>query len=138
MKILEKVSSKVHLGVLVVFGSLVLLLGLSGMILNHANTSEEEKEFVIQILSERDSFSEEISYTSDLEYLGDFLREQDWVEWEDLEYGTYLKSFKGCTEDMGNQYWWCVLVDGESATSGVDQIPLEDNKVYTFELKHGW
>ena len=41
-------------------------------------------------------------------------------------------------EDMDNQYWWCVIVNGESSTVGADEVPLQDGDVYTFTLKQGW
>lgn len=39
---------------------------------------------------------------------------------------------------MENQYWWCISVNGESSTTGADEIPLMDGDIYNFTLKQGW
>ena len=41
-------------------------------------------------------------------------------------------------EDLANQYWWSVLVNGESAVTGAEQIVLEDGVTYSFVLMQGW
>ena len=37
-------------------------------------------------------------------------------------------------EDMDNQYWWCVTVNGESIMLGADEIPLTEGDTYTFDF----
>ena len=46
--------------------------------------------------------------------------------------------FRQMEEDLTNQYWWSVLVNGESAVTGAEQIVLEDGVTYSFVLMQGW
>ena len=66
------------------------------------------------------------------------MRTLDYAIWEDSTYGIYIKGFYNILEDMDNQYWWCVMVDGESAVTGADEIILEEGKEYSFVLMQGW
>lgn len=116
----------------------VILLGLLTIFAcNQPKWMTGEKEFTVEVISERDNFSQTDNYASSDETLGDFLREQEWVEYQDSSYGMYITSVY-YPEDMENQYWWCIIVDGEAATTGADEIPLEDGSVYILELKQGW
>ncbi|MDY2699769.1 MAG: DUF4430 domain-containing protein [Suilimivivens sp.] len=121
-----------------VFVAILIVIGVIAGVLNHRTVTEGMKSFQVEIISERDYYSETTDCKSDAEYLGEFLRTFEGCEWQDSDYGIYITGFNGMQEDMDNQYWWCVIVNGESSTVGADEVPLQDGDVYTFTLKQGW
>lgn len=96
------------------------------------------KQFTISIESERDGFKEVIDCKSDLGFLGEYLRNQDYVDYQDSDWGIYITGLKGMSEDMENQYWWCLYVNGESSMVGADEVALTDGDAYSFVLTQGW
>lgn len=121
-----------------VFAAILIVIGVIAGVLNHRTVTEGMKSFQVEIISERDHYSETTDCKSDAEYLGEFLRTFEGCEWQDSDYGIYITGFNGMQEDVDNQYWWCVIVNGESSTVGADEVPLQDGDVYTFTLKQGW
>lgn len=121
-----------------VFAAILVVIGVIAGVLNYRATQEGMKEFQVEVVSERDSYSEIVDCKSDAEFLGEFLRTFESCEWEESDYGIYIKGFDGMLEDIDNQYWWCVSVNGESAMTGADEIPLADGDVYNFTLMQGW
>ena len=121
-----------------VFAAIVVIAAVLAGALNYRATQAGRKEFRIEIVSDRDGFSETRDCKSDAEYLGEFLRTFEGCEWQESEYGIYITGFNGMQEDMDNQYWWCVSVNGEASMTGADEIPLQDGDVYNFTLKQGW
>lgn len=121
-----------------VFAAILIVVGVVAGVLNYRSTQEGVKKFQVEVVSERDSYSETADCESDMEFLGEFLRTYESCEWEESTYGIYIKGFDGMMEDIDNQYWWCVSVNGESAMTGADEIPLADGDVYQFTLKQGW
>lgn len=132
-------SSKRRKVVLGVFLAVVLVLGCAGAVANRMQVQEGAKDVTLEMKSERDAMYEEV-FVEDVEYdtLGELLRTLDYCEWTESDYGFYITGFYDCMEDIDNQYWWCVTVNGEQATKGVDEIPLQDDDVYLFDLKQGW
>ncbi len=120
------------------FAALLVIFGAASAILNHQKTQAGMKNFTVEIISERDSYFQTTPCQSEEEFLGQFLRTFEDCQWNDSEYGIYITGFAGFEEDMSNQYWWCVLVNDEVAATGADQIPLESDTKYTFQLKQGW
>ena len=116
---------------------LVIAAVAAGMLNNHA-AQDGIKEFQIAVVSERDAYSETTEHKSDAEYLGEFLRTLEGCEWQESDYGIYITGFNGMREDLDNQYWWCVSVNGQSSVTGADEIPLSDGDVYNFTLMQGW
>ncbi|MDD6491800.1 MAG: DUF4430 domain-containing protein [Firmicutes bacterium] len=121
-----------------VFAAIIIVIGVVAGVLNHRATMDGMKTFQVEVISERDNYSETTDCKSDAEYLGEFLRTFEGCEWQESDYGIYITGFNGMQEDMDNQYWWCVIVNGESSTVGADEVPLQDGDVYTFTLKQGW
>lgn len=121
-----------------VFAVIIVVVGVLAGVLNYRATQTGMKEFQVEVVSERDEYSESKTYKSDAEYLGEFLRTLDSCEWQESDYGIYIMGFDGMMEDLDNQYWWCVSVNGESSMTGADEIPLTDGDVYNFTLMQGW
>ena len=101
--------------------------------------NSDVKEVTVEIISKRDDFNEKENYKTNIEYLGDLLKEENIVtDYEDSEYGMYIHGVKNMADDPSAQYWWSISVDGKSATQGADALVLEDGKTYTLELKQGY
>lgn len=101
--------------------------------------NSDVKEVTVEVVSKRDDFNEKENYKTNIEYLGDLLKEENIVtDYEDSEYGMYIHGVKNMADDPSDQYWWSISVDGKSATQGADALVLEDGKTYTLELKQGY
>lgn len=101
--------------------------------------NSDVKEVTVEIISKRDDFNEKENYKTNIEYLGDLLKEGNIVtDYEDSEYGMYIHGVKNMADDPSAQYWWSISIDGKSATQGADALVLEDGKTYTLELKQGY
>lgn len=121
-----------------VFAAILVIAAVVAGVLNYRATQEGLKKFQVEVMSDRDNYSQTTEYRSYAEYLGEFLRTMDGCEWQESDYGIYITGFNGMQEDMENQYWWCISVNGESSTTGADEIPLMDGDIYNFTLKQGW
>lgn len=126
---------------LIIAGAFVLLLlaaGVFAAVLNRRPVSQGEKTFRVEVISQRDNYDEITECHSDAEYLGEFLRTFEPCQWQEGQYGIYITGFSGMEEDVDDQYWWNVAVNGESSMTGADEIPLAEGDVYTFTLMQGW
>lgn len=121
-----------------IFAVILVIAAIAAGVLNYRETQTGRKEFQVEVVSDRDGYSETEECVSDAEYLGEFLRAMEGCEWQESDYGIYITGFYGMQEDMDNQYWWCVNVNGESSTAGADEIPLADGDKYSFTLMQGW
>ena len=121
-----------------VFAALLVIIAIVAGVLNYRETQVGKKEFQVEVISDRDGYSETKEYASDAEYLGEFLRTMEGCQWKEAQYGIYITGFNGMQEDPDNQYWWGVFVNGESAVTGADEIPLQDGDVYNFTVMQGW
>lgn len=131
-------SKKKKIILAAVFVVVLAAAAIAAALLNRKTTAAGSKEFQVEIISDRDSYSQTEAYTSDEEFLGQFLRTMENCEWQESDYGIYITGFDGMEEDMDNQYWWCISVNGETAMTGADEIPIVDGDVYTFTLTQGW
>lgn len=73
---------------------------------------------------------------TDEEMLGAALQDAGLIEGEESEYG--LTKVDGIEADSANQEWWCLTINGEMASTGVDSTPVEDGGKYEFTLTVGY
>ncbi len=121
-----------------VFAAILLIVAGMAVFLNIRETQEGTKEFQVEVISDRDGFTQITEEKSDLTYLGEYLRTVEDCQWEESEWGVYLKGFYGMEEDISQEYWWCITVNDAEISLGADQIPLQDGDKYTFTLLQGW
>ena len=133
-----KMNKKQKITLVSIFAAVLVIAAVLAAILNYRTAQAGKKEFQIEVVSDRDGYSKTTEYTSDAEYLGEFLRTMDGCQWQESNYGIYITGFDDMLEDMDNQYWWCISVNGESSMTGTDEIPLADGDVYNFTLMQGW
>ncbi len=131
-------TKKQKIMLVAVFAIIVAAVGIAAGVVNYRSTQEGVKHFQVVVTSERDGYSKTTVCKSEEEYLGNFMRTFEGCEWQNSDYGIYITGFDGMEEDIDNQYWWCVMVNGESATIGADEIPLQDGEIYSFVLMQGW
>lgn len=131
-------TKKQRITLIAAFAAVLAVVGIIAVVLNYRVTEEGVKHFQVAVTSERDNYFKIIPCESEEEYLGDFLRNYEECEWIESDYGIYIMGFDGMLEDIENQYWWCVMVNEESATTGADEIPLQDGNTYNFVLMQGW
>lgn len=131
-------SKKQKITIVAVFVAIVLVIGIIAGVLNHRTAQEGTKKITIEVISERDEYSMTTERSTDAESLGEFLRTFEECEWSESDYGIYILGFDGMLEDIDNQYWWCVSVNGESSMYGADEVLLNDGDVYNFTLMQGW
>ena len=131
-------SKKKKITLISVFVVVVAVAAIVAVVLNQKSTTAGVKNFKVQIVSERDGYDQTTDCKSDAEFLGEFLRTFEGCEYQESDYGIYVTGFDGMKEDLDNQYWWCISVNGEAAVTGADEIPLQDGATYNFTLKQGW
>lgn len=131
-------NKKQKITLIAVFACVLAAVGILAAVLNYRETQAGMKTFTVEVTSERDGYSETTECTSDEEYLGAFMRTFAGCEYMESDYGIYITGFNGMSEDIDNQYWWSVMVNGEAATTGADEIVLEDGAAYSFVLMQGW
>ncbi len=131
-------SKKKKITLISVFIAVVAVAAIAAVVLNQTSTAEGMKNFKVQIVSERDGYDQTTDCRSDAEYLGEYLRTMDDIQYQESDYGIYITGINGMEEDLDNQYWWCISVNGETAVTGADEIPLQDGDTYSFTLTQGW
>ena len=70
-----------------VFAAILVIAAIVAGALNYRETQAGKKKFQVEVVSDRDGYSETTEYTSDAEYLGEFLRTMEGCEWEERAYG---------------------------------------------------
>lgn len=122
-----KKKLRVMLPVVFVLMLIAIVIGIN--MWNNKKLNTDVKNFTITVESDTKVDRQE---TSNCKTLGEFIRTTDYCSWEDSSYGTYIKGFDGLMEDSSSGYYWFVYINGETATTGVDQIVLEDGYEYSF------
>ena len=123
--------------VIAIVVALVAALLVGVYFLTRPETSEGQKSFTLEIVH-ADGTTKKQSMKSDAEYLGAYLQEEGIISGEMGQYGLYIKVVDGekAVYEEDNAYWG-FYVDGEYATLGIDQTPIEEGKVYKLEYTKG-
>lgn len=134
--------SKTKKTVVIIVGVAVLIAAVAAMWFiyqsNRDTPTAGAKTITVKVISERDSYNFEKQYSTDEEYLGSFLEHQGLIDFDTSTYGRYITGVMGYKANTDEQSWWNILVDGVSATTGVDEIAVADGCVYTLQLVIGW
>lgn len=97
------------------------------------------KTVKVEVVSQRDDYEKVLTFDTDKEYLRELLLEEEIVtDYEESELGMYIHGVNNMNDDATNQYWWCILINGQSATTSADSIVLEEGSTYILELKQGY
>ncbi|NLY77558.1 MAG: DUF4430 domain-containing protein [Tissierellia bacterium] len=99
---------------------------------------EGEKEVTIQVINSNENVDESFTYNTDHEYLIELLEEKQeelGVSFQEYDFGKMVTGMMDYVVDEGNNEYFHIYVNGEDATTGPGEIPLNDKDTYTFELK---
>ncbi len=73
---------------------------------------------------------------TDAATVGEALLGVDLIAGEDSEYGLYVKTVNGITADYdADQTYWAFYIDGEYASTGVDQTEVVAGSTYSFKVE---
>lgn len=97
-----------------------------------------EKKTVTVTVTHKDGSTKDFTYETTEEMLGAVLEQEGLIAGEDSQYGLFVKTVDGYTVNEGNQEWWNLTVDGESAMTGIDSTPIEEGKSYGLVLTVGY
>ncbi|MBR2937949.1 MAG: DUF4430 domain-containing protein [Oscillospiraceae bacterium] len=93
------------------------------------------KEFTLEIVH-KDGQTKTLEITANEEFLGEYLEKEGIIEGAEGPYGMYIAKVEGVKavyEEDGA--YWAFYVDGEYASLGVDQTPIENGKVYKLQYE---
>lgn len=108
-----------------------LLVGVYFLTRPQGNTNT--KSFTLEIVH-ADGTTKTMQLKSDKAFLGEYLQAEGIIEGAEGPYGMYIAKVEGekAVYEEDNAYWG-FFVDGEYASLGVDQTPIEEGKVYKLE-----
>ena len=73
---------------------------------------------------------------TDKKTVGEALLDNGLIAGEDSEYGLYVKTVNGVTADYDvDQTYWAFYIDGEYASTGVDQTDVAAGSTYSFKVE---
>ena len=73
---------------------------------------------------------------TDKEIVGEALLELGLISGDEGDYGLYVKTVNRITADYDtDQTYWAFYINGEYASSGVDQTSIEEGAVYSFKVE---
>lgn len=101
-------------------------------------SSEGEKEVKIHIINDKENVDETFTYNTDHEYLIELLEEKQeelGISFQEYDFGKMVTGMMNYVADANNKEYFHIYVNGEDATTGPGEIPLQDGDTYTFELK---
>lgn len=125
-------------GLLLLF-ALVVVFFFRGDLPNKKQTKDNTlKNVEVIVINENEDYNKTHSYKTDEKTLGDLLANKNVIEYSDGEYGKFITAADGMKADDSKEQWWNVEVNNESATTGIDEIPIKDGDEYTLTMKTGY
>ena len=109
----------------------------TGIYLANRPATQEGAKTITFVINGKDA-SRSVEIHTDREYLGEALADEKLVEGTESEYGLFVTKVDGIGADSANQEWWCLTINGEMASTGVDSTPVEDGGKYEFTLTVGY
>jgi len=101
-------------------------------------SNENLMKVQVKVMNEFQDYEKTYDYETDKTILGDLLAEENIIEYENSDYGRYVTGADGMEADSSKEEWWNVLVNGESASTGIDGIEIKEGDVYTLQLMAGY
>ena len=89
-----------------------------------------EKSFTVEVVH-KDQSTKTFTYQTDAEYVGEVLLSEGLVKGEEGPYGLYITEVDGELAIYEvDQSYWAFYENGEYATTGADQTPVQDGTEY--------
>ncbi len=121
---------KLMLSVVAVITAVAVMCGI--YVLTRPDPSIGEKTITVSVIH-KDETEKTFEYTTQEEYLGEYLLSEGLIEGEEGAYGLYIIKVDGESaiyED--DKSYWAFYENGEYASVGIDQMVIEDG--YQFSL----
>ena len=99
---------------------------------SESTTEAEVKAYTFTYI-DVDGNEKSFDLTSDKETVGEALLEEGLISGEEGEYGLYVTEVDGVAVE-GNTYW-AFYINGEYASTGVSDTPLEDGSTYLMQVE---
>ena len=81
---------------------------------------------------------QEFDVTTKEKSLGEDLDKRKLIESENGSYGRFVTEVNGRKADESKQEWWNLVVNGESSSTGIDDVMINDGDTVEFILTTGW
>lgn len=130
-------SKKIKVVVAFVVVLAILAVGFT-VLKSEVSVNEGQKEITVVIDHYSEGILEKETIVTEAKFLGDYLRDRDDCVYEESQYGLYLRGLCGYEADDLKQLWWGIQVDGQDATTGADEIVLNDGSEYKITYHKGW
>jgi len=132
---MKQKKSRIALGVA---AFLALLIALSVIwYTNQPEPQSDEKSIVVEVVH-KDGSEKEFSYQTDLEYLGDLLKEEGLISGTEGEFGIFVNTVDGELADYSvDSGWWKLSCNGEDSQTGADYVVIQDGAIYTWTYTIG-
>lgn len=100
-----------------------------------AATEEGTLSFTLEVV-DGDGKTTNFTINTTKATVGEALLDEGLIEGEESEYGLYVKTVNGVTADYDvDQTYWAFYIDGEYASTGVDQTDVVDGSTYSFKVE---
>lgn len=107
----------------------------SAGITDDAATEEGTLSFTLEVV-DGDGNTTNFTINTTKATVGEALLDEGLIEGEESEYGLYVKTVNGVTADYDvDQTYWAFYIDGEYASTGVDQTDVVDGSTYSFKVE---
>lgn len=116
--------------------NICLIFVFSGCINNAEVTEKSVKNITVQIIC--NEINESISLTTEADFLGEALSEENLISGEKGQYGMFITAVKGISADENKNEWWCITKGDEPVMTGVDLTPVSDGDLFKITLKEGY
>ncbi len=104
---------------------------------NKKETKEGTKKVSVEVIH-GDGKAETFEYSTEAEFLGEILKENELVEGEEGEYGLFITSVDGEKADDTKEQWWCITKGGAQVNTSVDKTPVQDGDKFELTLTEGY
>lgn len=96
---------------------------------------EGTRSFLFEVV-DQDGNTTSFQVSTDADTVGEALLDAGLVAGEDSAYGLYVKTVNGVTLDYdADGMYWAFYVDGDYASTGVDQTEIADGATYSFRAE---
>ena len=122
-------NRKLMLSVVAVITAVAVMCGI--YVLTRPDPNTGEKNIIVSVVH-KDETEKTFAYTTQEEYLGEYLLSEGLIEGEEGPYGLYITQVDGESaiyeEDSS---YWAFYENGEYATMGIDQTVIEDGDKFS-------
>jgi len=104
-------------------------------VLESGEIGEGSKQFYLTV-TDGDGNQYDYTVNTEAETVGEALLELGLIAGDETEYGLYVKEVNGFVADYDTDgTYWAFYIDGEYASTGVDQTDITEGSTYTLQVE---